>query len=336
MPACNIANLIGERFGRLVVVEAVYNTEKKRRFWKCICDCGNYVTASTGNLRSGDTRSCGCLHREATSKRNRVYTDLTGRRFGKLVVLSRTRDERTQRPVWECQCDCGNKKLVTSSDLTHGRVMSCGCFHSEMVAKRNFRHGLKRHPLYMVWRDIKDRCYNSKNIGYHRYGGRGILMCDEWLNSPDVFIRWGETHGYEKGLQIDRIDNDKGYSPDNCRFVTCHDNNRNKSTNYFVEYNGEKKVLKDWAEEIGFSSCGLKQRIETVGVEKAFTKPKRPLRRRFIECRGECKTITEWANEVGMNPMTLHWRLKHHTPEVAIFTPVGCLNSKQMEAQGAN
>lgn len=135
---------------------------------------------------------------------------------------------QTKRKVL-CECDCGNKKEVQLHNLRSGHTTSCGCHQKEKTAEVNITHGMYNHHLYMVWNSMKDRCNNSNHKQYSDYGGRGITVCPEW-NSSDAtaFLEWALASGYKKGLQIDRIDNNKGYNPSNCRFVTRSTNQMNK------------------------------------------------------------------------------------------------------------
>lgn len=113
------------------------------------------------------------------------------------------------------------------------------------------RHGLsqlEREPIYTIWQAIKTRCYNKNFKQYNDYGGRGIVMCNEWLNSPDVFINWCIKNGWEKGLQIDRVKNDLGYTPNNCVFNTSKQNNRNRRSNVHINIDGVDKILIEWCE----------------------------------------------------------------------------------------
>lgn len=164
------------------------------------------------------------------------YKDLTGQKFGRLTVLSELEDRASDgRPLWWCVCDCGKHVAKTTKSLTCGIKPSCGCWESEAVIKRNTTHGLTEHPLYRVYYHMKDRCYNPKNIDWKYYGGRGIKICDEWLNDVETFIDWGKSHGFEKGLTIERIDCDKGYSPDNCTFVTIVEQQYNKHPKGYLQ-----------------------------------------------------------------------------------------------------
>ena len=163
-------------------------------------------------------------------------------------------------------CDCGN---IFESQLRHiesGAQKSCGC--------SKVKHGLDSHPLANIWRCMKARCHKKSSIMYYRYGGRGITICDEWLNLEN-FVSWAESNGYKHGLQIDRIDNDGNYEPKNCRFVTCRQQQRNKNNTVYVFFNGEKWCLADLAEKYSHPYDRVYQRIFKLGwsVEKAILKP---------------------------------------------------------------
>lgn len=162
--------------------------------------------------------------------------DLTGQRFGRLIVTKRAGSDKWRRATWECQCDCGEVRVEYSNNLLMGRVKSCGCLRSEKNLQNSITHGKRKSRLYHVWSDMKNRCYNSKIHNYHRYGGRGITVCDEWRNDFGKFYEWAIGNGYDENAPygqctLDRIDNDKGYSPDNCRWVDVKTQNNNKTNN---------------------------------------------------------------------------------------------------------
>lgn len=167
--------------------------------------------------------------------------DITGERFGRLIVvgIDGNADNRHEKH-WLCRCDCGNEKTVTTGHLTHGTVTSCGCLRKEQAMERikqmqvdNVRHGEAGTPLYNVWHSMIQRCKNLNNPVFRWYGGKGITVCDEWKDYA-AFSEWAHNNGYEDKedvprsgrMSIDRIDSDKGYYPENCRWITVHENSK--------------------------------------------------------------------------------------------------------------
>jgi hypothetical protein len=157
------------------------------------------------------------------------FIDLTGQRFGRLTVLSLvgTKNTGLKATIWKCRCDCGKETSVAAGSLRRGKTMSCGCLRLELNKRqgRGIKHGFARTRLYRIYAGMKQRCYNPKCRIYWRYGGSGIKMANEWLNSPEIFMKWALTHGYNDTLSIDRIDPSKGYTPDNCRWATIVEQN---------------------------------------------------------------------------------------------------------------
>lgn len=152
--------------------------------------------------------------------------DLAKERFDWLVVIKESGRSSRGEIMWECCCDCGNTVIARSSSLRCGHTKSCGCYNDQ-VRKSPKTHGLCRDALYCVWGNMISRCYNQDRIGYANYGGRGITVCDEWKRNAKKFIDWAKKHGWQKDLQIDRFDNEQGYSPSNCRFVIRSKNSLN-------------------------------------------------------------------------------------------------------------
>ena len=209
--------------------------------------------------------------------------DLTGQRFGRLLVISRA--ESKDRPRWNCECDCGNKVVLPTESLLGG-TKSCGCYRREWSREIHTKHGGSkrsgRERLYSVWNMMKQRCTDPNNKAYKNYGGRGITVCKEWCDSYEKFREWALENGYDKDAAhgkstIDRIDNEKGYSPDNCRFVDAKTQARNTRTNRFIEYNGETKTLAEWGEETGIYCLTIHYRLKNGwSVEDALTiKPRK-------------------------------------------------------------
>lgn len=177
--------------------------------------------------------------------------DLTGQRFGRLIVIERAENGNHNKARWVCQCDCGSKTIAATTQLKTNRKRSCGCLQRDRAKEANTTHGLRKHPLYRVHRAMIDRCENPENKSFHDYGGRGISVCDEWRMSVKAFYDWAILNGYHSGVEIDRINNDGPYSPENCRFVTKAANKMNRRNSLLVEYCGNRVPLRDLADEFG-------------------------------------------------------------------------------------
>lgn len=183
-------------------------------------------------------------------------TIFAGQRYGRYTVISTHRRKGTYKYYALCQCDCGSEqRYVYTSALREGDAQSCGCLHKERVTK----HGAWNHPLFNVWRGMMQRCHNKNDKRYSRYGGRGITVCDRW-HDVNAFIRDMEPT-FKTGLQIDRIDNDKGYSPENCKWSTTREQTRNYSRNVVIEHTGKRLCVADWSEITGIPSKVIYGRI---------------------------------------------------------------------------
>ena len=160
--------------------------------------------------------------------------DLTGQRFGRLVVIGREGSTAQGTATWRCLCDCGNECVVEGAKLRKGNTKSCGCLHNDAARQRRTTHGKSGTRIYAIWKTMIQRCSNPCNKNYDRYGGRGITVCTEWRNDFQKFYEWSKESGYDENAPvgrctIDRIDNDKGYSPDNCRWVDIKTQRHNRS-----------------------------------------------------------------------------------------------------------
>lgn len=156
--------------------------------------------------------------------------DISGQRFGRLVAVSQNGRDQHGQVVWLCRCDCGAIVSCLSANLRYGRTLSCGCLRRDngvLHAISLTKHGQHDTRLYRIWNTMKNRCQNKNTKNYFRYGGRGIVVCEEWQQFIP-FYEWAISHGYDEHLTLDRIDNYLGYSPENCRWVTMKEQQNNK------------------------------------------------------------------------------------------------------------
>lgn len=168
-----------------------------------------------------------------------MYNNIIGKKYGLWEVLN-IKDNR----FLTCRCECGTIKDVRIQDLEKGKSKSCGCISRKKTIERNTVHGLSKTKIYKVYKSMKKRCLNKKDKRYIDYGGRGIKICKEWETSFISFYNWAMQNGYKENLTIDRINNNDDYCPENCRWVTYKEQNRNKRSNIMV---GDV-CLKEWCE----------------------------------------------------------------------------------------
>ena len=186
------------------------------------------------------------------------FENLSGQKFGKWNVLDEHKsDGRTT--FWLCECECGTQRFVRSHTLKNGTSKSCGCIQAT--------HRDSRSRLYGVWSAMKRRCYNANDAEYHRYGGRGITVCEEWRKSYESFKEWAISNGYDDNAPygeytIDRIDFAGNYWPENCRFANMKEQSRNRSSNHHVVYQGKDYLLSDLAELLGIKQTTLAERLK--------------------------------------------------------------------------
>lgn len=159
--------------------------------------------------------------------------DLTNKRFGKLLVLSRVGKNSNGNYKWLCKCDCGNEKEILGDSLKSGKTQSCGCLRKQRISEANTRHKGRGTRLHNIWLGMRSRCHSKGHSGFKNYGGRGITVCDEW-DDYCVFKDWAISNGYADNLTIDRIDVNGNYEPSNCRWVTYKEQAKNKRVNQFL------------------------------------------------------------------------------------------------------
>ena len=200
---------------------------------------------------------------------------MIGQKFGRLKVIKELSERKNGGKVYKCLCDCGNYTDVRGSFLRNGKTKSCGCLMNDT----NTKHSKYNTRIYNIYYGIIQRCYN-KNDKYHypHYGGRGIKMCDEWLNDFMNFYKWAMDNGYKDNLTIDRIDNDGNYEPNNCRWTTTYEQNKNRSCSLLVTYKGKTKTITEWIKtlKLDVPYITINKRLLKYGysVEEAFYTPK--------------------------------------------------------------
>lgn len=188
-------------------------------------------------------------------------SDLINRQFGRLLVIesagTHTSPCGTKRRMWLCRCVCGNEVIVNTSSLLNGSTKSCGCWKYSKVKERNTKHGGANDRLYGIWKNMKRRCNNQRDSHFKTYGGKGIKVCAEW-NDYEAFKTWAYANGYDENAEygkctLDRVDNDGNYEPSNCRFVDKIVQANNTSQNHFVELNGHKMTIANFARVMNIS-----------------------------------------------------------------------------------
>jgi hypothetical protein len=201
--------------------------------------------------------------------------DLTGMRYGRLAVIGLSHRSARRQSHWSCICDCGRQIVVRKDSLTGGRSLSCGCLRGERVSAATSTHHLTGSPEWWAWVHMNQRCFNPRNRSYPRYGGRGITVCERWRGKegfPAFLIDMG--HRPSKSHSIDRINNDKGYCPQNCRWATIGEQNRNTRTNRKITFNGETLCAAEWAVRLGMVKRTLYNRLSRGwSVERAMMTP---------------------------------------------------------------
>jgi len=170
--------------------------------------------------------------------------DFANKKINMLTVIKKA-ESKNKRAFWLCQCDCGKKIEVMSQDLIYKTKYSCGCTRKPL-GERKRKYETKNQKLYNVWHGIKQRCYDKNKKEYKYYGGRGIIMCDNWKNDFMEFQKWALENGYQENLTIDRIDTNGNYEPSNCRWITQKENNLNRKGIIKILYNDKVICLKDY------------------------------------------------------------------------------------------
>jgi hypothetical protein len=236
------------------------------------------------------------------SKRN-----LLGQKFTRLTVISENPTRNIfGRIRWDCICDCGNKTVVTSYRLTSGHTRSCGCLQIEVRTI----HGMSCMPEYNLWYSMVKRCINPNDHAYHNYGGRGITVCDRWLNSFEAFCQdMGPRPSPDHS--IERKENDKGYYKNNCKWATKIEQANNRRNNVFYRYNGEQLTIPEISRRTGINKWTLEDRIDkmNLSIDQAVEYMSEKVNRDSITFNETTRSLKEWSEHLGISYQALYGRL---------------------------
>lgn len=188
------------------------------------------------------------------------FIDLTGLQFGRLTVIKRAENAKNRHVRWLCKCECGGTTISHSCDLKSGRAKSCGCLNRENLDNKT--HGMTGTRIYRIWQAMKYRCCNKNHTQYKDYGGRGIKVCDEWLNSFEAFYEWAVANGYSDNLTIDRIYINGNYEPSNCKWATRKEQANNTRRNHLITYKGKTQTIAQWEIETNISAATIEARLK--------------------------------------------------------------------------
>lgn len=243
--------------------------------------------------------------------------DRRGEKYGHWTIIG-DYYKKDYHKLYLCKCDCekGTERYVDLQNLKSGKSVSCGCVRKEVTKERMQTHGESKTRLYHLWLGMRKRCNDPNDRRYVDYGGRGIKVCSEWDNSYEAYREWALSNGYDESLpwtkcSIDRIDNDKGYSPDNCRWVDVKQQANNKRNNIRIEHNGVTKTVAEWGEELGIKPQTIWARYRKGKIDTLFNKNNHDV---ILDYNGESHTIAEWSKITGINKQTISARNKAGHP----------------------
>jgi len=197
---------------------------------------------------------------------------MIGARFGRWTIIAASDEIKSERKTWLCRCDCGTERSKNLSALKAGLSLSCGCYNREQSSKKHKRHGLSKSKIYGVWKNMRKRCYCKTSCDYYLYGARGITVCDSWLHFDNFYADMGDLPFVV--AQLDRIDSNGNYCPENCKWSTPTENVRNRRDNRLIEFNGETRCMTEWEELLGMPRNMIYSRMKLGwDVNKTMTTP---------------------------------------------------------------
>lgn len=208
-----------------------------------------------------------------------TYTIKIGDKFNRLTILSLHKKHSDNKVYASCLCECGNvRPSILVRSLLSGNTKSCGCLNRDLTIARNYKHGdanrENKSKLYRIWADMNRRCRDKRRDDACYYANKGIIVCEDWKNY-NAFKFWALKNGYNDSLTIDRIDSNKNYCPDNCRWIPFSEQSRNRTSNHYITYNNEVHTLTEWANILNIGRSTLSNRLnqQKWPIEKAFTSP---------------------------------------------------------------
>lgn len=267
MSRIDVESLVGKRFGKLTVIKNLGVQSNGRSLLRVKCDCGTEQDVYWFLIQKGKS-DCGmrCFLRKE---------NLIGKKINYLTVKGHTYNAKG-RFEWICECDCGKIVHVDEHDLKNGHTKSCGCYWSKAIKKACIKHNMSNSKIYYVYKTMKQRCYNPSSHNYKNYGARGIKVYPEWLGDNGFinFLNWSIANNYKEGLTIERIDVNKDYSPENCKWIPLREQFYNKTDTRYILYKGESKSLAKWCNELNLSYKKVASRLNRGwSSEKAFETP---------------------------------------------------------------
>ena len=265
----DILSVIGNKHGDYTITGVDNEDNPKKYFMKCD-RCGSVVSTPIYRLKT----TKGMCQLDGCGIPKKYDDSYIGQKKNYLTVIGITRLQNKHR-AFACLCDCGEITLIEPTMWDKGIVKSCGCKHNELLSEALKKENpIVKERLYNVYSGMKQRCYNPNDDNYHNYGGRGILICDEWLESYATFKEWAMSTGYDENAKrgdctIDRIDVNGNYEPSNCRWADALTQARNKRNNVFLTINGRTQIMADWQRETGLSPYSLKKIANGDSVHKS-------------------------------------------------------------------
>jgi hypothetical protein len=258
------------------------------------------------------------------TKKRIPIEEMIGKKFGRLTVIKYAgfrqlseKSKKCRKYYYICQCECGKETLVEENKLKCGHTRSCGCLLEEAkkTNKSHYKHGMTTSRLYRIHAGMLYRCKNTTDAKYYRYGGRGISVCPEWKGEGGFvrFKEWALENGYKEDLTIDRIDNNKGYSPSNCRWASSIEQSNNRQNNHYLEYKGEIKTISQWARELDIDCNLISMRLQRGwSIEEALTHESRKKRKTMIP-----NEMTNLRN--SLNARNIHWIDRTEKPSFSLL-----------------